>query len=100
MKNVKIVLENIWIENGYYKEYILNVDAKTFDKKYDEKFGQYIEDKLCDDFDRFGIYEYDGISGDMVYIQITLEEDVDDLENTYKHIEEIIEVFLKNKKLI
>ncbi len=44
MKNAKIVLENIWIENGYYKEYILNVDAKTFDKKYDEKFGQYIEE--------------------------------------------------------
>lgn len=101
MENVKIVLENIWIENGYCKEYILNVDVNTFSDIYDEEFGEYVEEKLCNDFDKYGIYEYDGIFDDMVYIQITLEDEGNgDLEKTYKSIEKIIEKYLNKKKLI
>lgn len=95
MENAKIIIEN----GPYRKVYTLNVDGKTFDQKYDEDFGEYVEEKLCQDFEKYGIYEYDGIINNVVYFDILVEEHVD-LEKTYRSVEKIIEKYLKKKKLI
>lgn len=92
-----IVVNSLSFDHAEFFE--VQMPIKKFDKKIEEDFADFVENTICIDLDKYGIYEYDGKFGNFEYILQTDFEEEDELEVALGFIRTEIENYFKSKNI-
>ena len=89
MKREKPVIVVNSLDMDYCNYFEVQMSIEQFDADFEEKFGEFVEDKICDKYDETGVYEYDGKFGNFEYVLQTDMEEEDEMTPLQRKLERI-----------
>jgi len=95
MKREKPVIVVNSLDMDYCNYFEVQMSIEQFDADFEEKFGEFVEDKICDKYDETGVYEYDGKFGNFEYVLQTDMEEEDEMKTAMNKIRTKIEKYFK-----